>query len=55
MAGDAVPISSGAIRMDADALNAFKAEAFPHSRPGSRGRVVSAAPGHVRARLDPDD
>jgi uncharacterized protein (TIGR00369 family) len=49
------PISSGAIRLDADALNAFMAEAFPHSKPGSRGHVVSAAPGHVQARLDPNE
>ncbi|XVJ62546.1 MAG: PaaI family thioesterase [Sphingopyxis sp.] len=48
-------ISSGAIRMDADALNAFMAEAFPHSQPGSRGQVVSAAPGHVQARIDPGE
>ncbi|UNK78392.1 PaaI family thioesterase [Sphingopyxis granuli] len=51
----AEPISSHAIRMDAAALNAFMAEAFPHSRPGSRGHVVSAAPGHVQARLDPNE
>ena len=56
MAGEAVvPISSGAIRMDADALNEFLASAFPHSEPGSRGTVVSAAPGHVQARMDPND
>lgn len=55
MAGEAAPVSSGAIRMDADALNDFMAEAFPHSQPGSRGRVVSAVPGHVRARLDPNE
>lgn len=41
--------------MDADALNAFMAAAFPHSQPGSRGAVVSAAPGHVQARLEPGD
>ena len=49
MAGEAAPISSGTIRMDADALNAFLAEAFPHSAPGTRGHVVSAAPGHIQA------
>lgn len=49
------PISSDAIRLDADALNAFMAEAFPHSAPGSRGVVVSAAPGHIRARMDPNE
>lgn len=49
------PISSRAIRMDAAALNAFMAEAFPQSEPGSRGYVVSAAPGHVQARMDPTD
>src|SRR3546814_8491581 len=41
--------------MDADALNAFMAEAFPQSEPGSRGHVVSAVPGHIQARLDPTD
>lgn len=56
LAGEgAAAISSGAIRMDADALNAFMAEAFPHSKPGTRGYVVSVAPGHVRARIDPSD
>lgn len=59
MAGEAAPvsapISSGAIRMDADALNDFMAKAFPHSRPGSRGRVVSAVPGYIQARLDPNE
>lgn len=55
MAKGAAPISSGAIRMDADALNAFLAEAFPHSKPGSRGHVVSAGPGQVRARIDPNE
>lgn len=55
MAAGAAPISSGAIRMDADALNAFLAEAFPHSEPGSRGHVVSAAPGRVQARMEPND
>ncbi|BBB11947.1 thioesterase superfamily protein [Sphingopyxis sp. FD7] len=38
-------ISASAIRMDAEALNAFMAEAFPQSEPGSRGYVVSATPG----------
>src|SRR3546814_11004979 len=37
------------------ALNAFMAEAFPQSEPGSRGHVVSAVPGHIQARLDPTD
>ena len=55
MAGEAVPISSNAIRLDADALNAFMAEAFPHSVPGSRGTVVSAVPGHIQARMDPNE
>lgn len=49
------PISSGAIRLDADAINAFMAQAFPHSAPGARGTVVSAVPGHIRARMDPGD
>ncbi|HMP46852.1 MAG TPA: PaaI family thioesterase [Sphingopyxis sp.] len=54
MTGEA-PISSSAIRMDADALNAFMTEAFPDAQPGTRGTVVSAVPGHVRARMDPND
>ena len=59
MAGEAAPISepisSGAIRLDADALNEFMKQAFPHSEPGSRGYVISAAPGHIQARMDPND
>lgn len=54
MPGEA-PISSGAIRMDAEALNEFLKAAFPHSERGSRGYVVSATPGHIQARMDPDD
>jgi acyl-coenzyme A thioesterase PaaI-like protein len=53
--GEAVPISSSAIRLDADALNAFMAEAFPNSAPRSRGYVVSAAPGDIHARIDPTE
>ena len=53
--GEAAPISSSAIRLDADALNAFMAEAFPHSAPGSRGAVVSAVPGHIQARMEPTE
>lgn len=53
--GTPAPISSGAIRMDADALNAFMAEAFPLSAPGSRGRVLTVEPGHVRAQIDPPE
>src|SRR3546814_13003271 len=41
--------------MDADALNAFLAQAFPKSAPGARGRVVSVEPGRMVARLDPVD
>ncbi|MDZ3830921.1 MAG: PaaI family thioesterase [Sphingopyxis sp.] len=55
MGEGAAPISSSAIRLDADALNAFMAEAFPQSKPGSRGEVLSAAPGHIRARLVPNE
>jgi len=51
--GTPAPVSSGAIRMDADALNAFLAEAFPNSAPGTRGRVVSAEPGRIVARQEP--
>lgn len=54
MTGDAPP-SATVIRMDADALNAFMAEAFPQSPPGSRGQVVMVVPGHVQARLMPND
>lgn len=39
--------------MDADALNAFLAEAFPNSAPGTRGRVMSVEPGRVIARQEP--
>lgn len=55
MAGEAAPISLGAIRLDADALNAFMEQAFPQAQPGTRGHVVSAAPGHIRARMDPNE
>jgi len=55
MAEEVAPVASNAIRMDADALNAFMKSAFPHAEPGSRGYVVSAAPGHVQARMDPND
>ncbi len=55
MLGEAAPISSGAIRLDADALNEFLKAAFPHSERGSRGYVVSAAPGHIQARMEPND
>jgi len=55
MVGEPQPISSDTIRLDAEALNAFMTKAFPQSTPGSRGYVVSAAPGHVRARLDPTE
>ena len=56
MSGEGQPlISSGAIRMDADALNEFLKAAFPHSEPGSRGHVLSAAPGFIQARMDPTD
>src|SRR3546814_5741598 len=40
--GTPAPVSSSALRMEADALNAFLAEAFPNSASGTRGRVVSA-------------
>ena len=55
MAGEAAPISSGTIRMDADALNDFMEQAFPHAEPGSRSYVVSATPGRVQARMDPGE
>ncbi len=54
MTGSALP-SATAIRMDADALNSFMTEAFPQSPPGSRGLVISVAPGFVQARLIPTD
>ncbi|MBU0825913.1 MAG: PaaI family thioesterase [Alphaproteobacteria bacterium] len=49
------PISSSTLRLDADALNAFMAEAFPNSAPGSRGTVISAVPGHIQARMIPTE
>lgn len=52
---DSAAASSTAIRMDADALNIFMADAFPQAPPGSRGLVIIAAPGFVRARLIPND
>lgn len=55
MTGELAAISSDAIRMDADALNAFLTDAFPNAERGSRGHVVSAAPGHVQARMEPND
>lgn len=51
--GEGTPPSADAIRMDVDALNAFMAEAFPNSAPGSRGRVISAEPGRIVARQEP--
>lgn len=41
--------------MDVDALNAFMEKAFPEPRQGSLPYVVTAAPGHVQARLDPGE
>src|SRR3546814_10845993 len=45
--GTPAPVSSSAIRMEADALNAFLAEAFPNSASGTRGRVVSRSEEHT--------
>ena len=47
------PVSSSALRLDAEALNDFMADAFPNSAPGSRGRVVSVEPGRLVARQEP--
>lgn len=41
------PPSADALRLDAEALNAFLARAFPQAETGARGRVVSAEPGRV--------
>lgn len=47
--------SPDALLMDADALNAFIKQAFPHSKDGTRGTVVIAEPGHVRMELTPGE
>ncbi len=39
--------SPDALRLDADALNAFLARAFPFAEPGARGEVTRAEPGRV--------
>ncbi len=36
------------LRLDADDLNRFLGEAFPHAGDAGMGRVILAAPGHVR-------
>lgn len=46
------PVPSAAhVVMDASALNAFMAEAFPGSDPARRGAVTIANPGHVQLAL----
>lgn len=47
------PPSLDRLRLDADALNAFLAEAFPQGSRDSYGTVVHVAPAHVRMALDP--
>lgn len=54
--GDKVsPISSSTIRLDADALNLFLDQAFPHGDAHRRGRVRSVEPGLLMAEMMPDE
>jgi uncharacterized protein (TIGR00369 family) len=46
------PPSAGRLRLDAAALNAFMARAFPLAEPGSRGQVKAVSPGRLVAVLD---
>ena len=50
---DAPIPSADRLRLDADALNAFLKDAFPLSDDKGRGRVIEAAPGHVRMEIRP--
>jgi uncharacterized protein (TIGR00369 family) len=47
--------STDRLRLDADALNAFLKDAFPHADEEGRGRVVIAEPGHVRVEITSSD
>lgn len=48
------PPSPATIRMDAAALDAFMATAFPATPVERRTRTVIAVPGHVRLAMTPD-
>jgi uncharacterized protein (TIGR00369 family) len=48
------PISANVIRMDADALNSFLTEIFPHATAHRRGTVVRVVPSLVEMNLEPD-
>lgn len=50
-AAPAPPIAPLSIVMEAQALNAFLARAFPHAEPGARGEVTEVSPGRVRMML----
>jgi uncharacterized protein (TIGR00369 family) len=52
---DAPIPSTDRLLLDADALNAFFKEAFPHSGIGDRGPVIAAEPGLVRVEIRPDE
>ncbi len=46
--------SADALLMDADAVDAFIAAAFPEIPDDRRSRIASARPGHVRMTMMPD-
>lgn len=46
------PPSASRLRLDAPALNAFLALAFPLAEPGARGQVTAVTPGRLTATLD---
>ena len=52
---DAPIPSADRLRLDADALNAFLKDAFPHAEDDGRGHVVLAEPGHVRLEIRSSD
>jgi uncharacterized protein (TIGR00369 family) len=51
---DASIPSADRLRLDADALNVFLAEAFPHAG-DERPRAIEASPGHVRMEMRPGE
>lgn len=53
-ASEAGPPSAAALRMDATAVDAFIAAAFPEVPDHRRSRIAQAAPGHVRMTMMPD-
>ena len=49
------PPSRTTLRLDAEALTAFLAEAFPGRAPGEIAAITDLRPGHVRMQLAPND